>query len=312
MKKTIIAAAVAAAVAAPTAFADVTISGMVNPEFVDRDGANNGYQPVATSTGGTGVNTDIVIKASEDLGNGMKATATYHQFVDSGVTGSAGTSNANMTVAISGDFGTITAGRMESVTESVFDAVANIDASHDLDVEDNNNQISRQNAVIAYASPSFNGFSFTAASIALDGGDTDTGADLAEGTEITAKYTWNGLTVMAGEQDHDKAAKVQSIGAIYKMGDLELRVMDRESENNGASKVDSLFMGAKYTMGANTFAYGRMDIGKGQANSAATTADRDILSVSHALSKNTSVYVTRLNSDAANEDKTAFGIVQKF
>jgi opacity protein-like surface antigen len=33
MKKTIIASAVAAAVAAPAAFADVKISGMVNPEF---------------------------------------------------------------------------------------------------------------------------------------------------------------------------------------------------------------------------------------------------------------------------------------
>jgi predicted porin len=283
---------------------------MVNPEFVDRD--TKGYQPDTSTVGATGVNTDIVIKASEDLGNGMKATATYHQFVDSGATDTASTANANMAVSISGDFGTITAGRIESVTESVFDAVANIDASHDLDVEDNNNQIKRQNSVIAYASPSFNGFSFTAASIALDGGDTGSDADLAEGTEITAKYTWNGLTVMAGEQDHDKAAKVTSLGAIYKMGDLELRIMDRDSETNGASKVESLFMGAKYTMGANTFAYGRMDIDKGQNNSAATTADRDILSVSHALSKNTSVYVARLNSDAANEDKTAFGIVQKF
>jgi predicted porin len=155
MKKTIIAAAVAAAVAAPAAFADVSFSGMVNPEYIDKDG-DAGYAD-------SGVNTDLVLTGSEDLGNGMTASFKYHMFHDQGTDSVADTS-----VSLKGDFGTVVAGRMESFHESVVQGFVNIDASHDLDLE---NGITghwagdREDSAFAYVSPTVGGFHVGVAAI---------------------------------------------------------------------------------------------------------------------------------------------------
>ena len=312
MKKTIIAAAVAASVAAPAAFADVSISGMVNPEFIDQDGT--------TGWGASGINTDLVFKASEDLGNGLKATAKIHTFIDSNnednsstdsglATGSNDTDGsgrtADLSVTISGDFGSVVAGRFEPASEGVMDAFMNIDASHDLDLEDNTNAIGRTNNGLAYHSPSMNGFKVGLGNFA-SAGSTDDG-DFAGAQEIFVKYSNGPLTVMANNTEVDGGTEHQSVAVSYKMGDLELRAMERSTNTGaaGAADEDSTFFGAKYTMGANTFAAGMLD-------DDAASADAEIYSVSHAMSKNTSVYVTVLQADAANGDKTAVGIVQKF
>ena len=319
MKKTIIAAAVAASVAAPAAFADVSISGMVNPEFIDKDGtgASNGWNA-------SSINTDLVFKASEDLGNGMKATAKIHYFADttdqamnngSGNTESQATADLSLTV--SGDFGSVVTGRFEPASEGVIDAFVNVDASHDLDLENSlEGQIGRSNNGLAYMSPSMNGLSVGvgvfagASSVVAD--DSFSGAQ-----EVFVKYSNGPLMVMANQTTVDGTGTaavatvsdvektISAVAASYKMGDLELRAMSRTYEANGSTDKDSKFFGAKYTMGANTFAVGMLD------NDTAAT-DAEIYSVSHALSKNTSVYVTMLNADAANGDKTAFGVVQKF
>jgi len=303
MKKTIIAAAVAASVAAPAAFADVSISGMVNPEFIDQDGT--------TGWGASGINTDLVFKASEDLGNGMKATAKIHTFIDtdntsnSSTAGSTAGQTADLSVTVSGDFGSVVAGRFEPASEGVMDAFMNIDASHDLDLEDNTNAIGRTNNGIAYASPSMNGFSVSLGNFASASSTDD--SDFAGAQEIFVKYSNGPLTVMANNTEVDGGTEHQSVAVSYKMGDLELRAMERSTNTGaaGAADEDSTFFGAKYTMGANTFAAGMLD-------DDAATADAEIYSVSHAMSKNTSVYLTVLQADAANSDKTAVGIVQKF
>jgi predicted porin len=93
MKKTIIAASIAAVVAAPAAFADVSISGNVMAEFVEDQMFTNN---------------DLVFKSSEDLGNGMKASAKYHLFHDDG-----NSSTADFSVTLSGDFGAFSMGRQE-------------------------------------------------------------------------------------------------------------------------------------------------------------------------------------------------------
>jgi predicted porin len=108
MKKTIIAAAIAASVAAP-AFAEVSISGMMNPEWV-KEGSDYDVSAATvnstTAAAGTGVNTDLVITSSEDLGNGLKAGVKYHIFHDH-----ANSQVADLSASLSGDFGTIIAGR---------------------------------------------------------------------------------------------------------------------------------------------------------------------------------------------------------
>jgi predicted porin len=329
MKKTIIAAAVAASFVAPVAMAEVSISGMVNPEFIDSDSTTAGSNGWNRSS----INTDLVFKASEDLGNGMKATAKIHYFTDttdqkvdqdeeSSNVNNTGT--ADLSVTVSGDFGSVVVGRFEPASEGVMDAFMNIDASHDLDLEDNTNAIGRSNNGLAYMSPSMNGFSVGVGTFA--GASATAATDSFDGaTEVFVKYSNGPLTVMANNTEVDAGKEHQSVAVSYKIGDLELRAMERSTNAGGATTTDkdSTFIGAKYTMGANTFAIGMLDddgvnCAAGSAGNCGTpstadaNADAEIYSVSHAMSKNTSVYVTHLSSDAANADMTAFGIVQKF
>jgi predicted porin len=310
MKKTIIASAVAAAVAAPAAFADVKIGGMVNPEYLSLD-----------TTDEVRVQTDLVFSGSEDLGNGMKASFKYHLVNDTSDADSAvsyatnanlaaatgttttaavdgdtvvGDAVADLTVSLSGDFGTITAGRMEGFAEGVGDAFFNIDAAHEADLEPGDSAFTRKNGALKYVSPSFNGIKFGANTVEMDG-DND------GQTEFMASYSNAGLSVTAITSDNDTAADDYQIVTVkYKMGDLELRAAMRE---DGTEDTD--FFGAKYTMGANSFAVGMTD-------NTTSTNDATVFSASHSLSKNVSVYVTHLDEDTNTADKTVIGLRQKF
>jgi hypothetical protein len=166
MKKTIIAAAIASAVAAPAAFAEVKISGNVIQEFVtdnDQTGiSEDGLESAAA--------VDVVFSVSEDLGNGMSAFAKIHTMMDNG---SGSQDNADNVVGLKGDFGTIVTGRMESLTESKVDAMAATDSSDKLSIEINDAyDTKRFEGGLAYVSPSFNGLTFTVAGFALPNGGT--------------------------------------------------------------------------------------------------------------------------------------------
>jgi len=282
MKKTIIAASIAAAVAAPAAFADVSISGYASAEFVEDT---------------MFVNNDIVFKASEDLGNGMKATAKYHQFTDTNAAGTgADEAMADMSITLSGDFGSLTAGRSEGFDEGVFAAFVNIDASHDLDLEgnfDGGTAVQTRDERLKYVSPSFNGLKVGVTT-------QDNGTSKFEDKEYMVSYSANGLMVMAGRSD-EGTNETTNIAASYKMGDLEVRAAKRDLDVNGV-ETDATFIGAKYTMGANTLAIGSVD---GDAS------DATIVSVAHALSKKTSVYVVNHDVDGG-ASTTLIGLSQKF
>jgi predicted porin len=295
MKKTIIAASIAAVVAAPAAFADVTISGMVNMEVQDL-GKTTGWD--------NSVNTDLVIQASEDLGNGMKAGMKYHIFHDDGAsTTSNGSTHvlannvADLTVFVSGDFGTINAGRQETVNMAYFHGFAAGDAAHDMTLEDANGQQNRLNA-IAYTTPSMNGFSVTGvvgigAGMANSGTDTDD----VDATEIVAKYSNGPLTVAVGSTKHKGGTAadetVRNIAASYTMGDLKLSVLNRDVDDSDAGTADNKMttFGVNYTMGNNALYAGITDSDDGQ--------DGDyVVSFAHNLSKRTSVYVAYKNDDS--------------
>ena len=225
MKKTIIASAVAAAVAAPAAFADVKISGMVNPEFSDSN-ASTGHD--------ASVNTDLVISGSEDLGNGLKASFKYHLFHDDGASTTASTTStvitsitaltsmdtvlnsasvankvADLSVALSGDFGAVKLGRFETHNMAYFHGKADLDPSHDITLEDTNGTQSRDNGGIEYTG-NFNGVTVVAG-MHVDAGDGNSGTDTEDTdiTDIAIKYSINGLTV-AQRQSLTDALKPQA------------------------------------------------------------------------------------------------------
>jgi predicted porin len=185
MKKTIIAASVAALVAAPAAFADVKIGGNVIQEFIS-DNASGTSDNGLTSAAAV----DLVFSVSEDLGNGMSAFAKIHTLRDNG-----GSGNADQTVGIKGDFGTIVAGRMESFTEGKVSAMAANDASDTLSIETNRGyKTGRAEGALAYVSPSFNGLTFGVAGFAIN----NTGAAASTTTSVLSVTGVVGLSANNG------------------------------------------------------------------------------------------------------------------
>jgi predicted porin len=310
MKKTIIASAIAAVVAAPAAFADVTISGNVNMEILDQD-ASTGWD--------NSTNTDLVFAASEDLGNGMKAGMKYHMFHDDG-----SDSVADTSVFVSGDFGTVTAGRMETFNMAYFHGFAAGDAAHDMTLEDTNGQQGRGNAV-AYVSPSMNGLTVGLAAV-IDAGAVNTVAtgtaatdtDDVDMQEIMVKYSNAGLTVAAGKTTHKGGSssdeEITNIAVSYTIGDLKLAVLDRNVDNSDGSAStstapegdnDMTTVSATYKMGNNTFYAGVTD--------SDDTQDGDwVVSAAHNLSKRTSVYIALKNDDSDDNTDTLIGMKHSF
>ena len=286
MKKTIIAASIAAVVAAPAAFADVKISGNVIAEYIDSNMATNN---------------DVNISWSEDLGNGLKVSGKIKNAYDDG-----SNSPGDMAVALSGDFGTIKAGRMEGFDEGIFAAFVSVDGSHDVDLEgeyDNGVSAFTRDEMLQYHSPSMNGFSFAVNCQDTAGTASDSEAELCDDNEIMVKYSANGLTVMAARSE-ESTTEVDNIAVSYKMGDLELRAAKRDTSAGGTDK-DATFYGAKYKMGNNTFSAGYVD-------SSEADEDGTIVGISHAMSKKTSIYVVARDEDTDGVGETAVGMKVKF
>jgi len=337
MKKTIIASAIAAVVAAPAAFAEVKISGNVNMELLDQD---------ATTGWDNSTNTDLVFSGSEDLGNGMKAGFKYHVFHDDGgavctdttaatpavaaqtaagtvaaqtaASAASATSStcaadkvADLTVSLSGDFGKINAGRQENFNMAFFHGFAAGDAAHDITLEDGNGQQSRMNSV-EYTSPNMNGITI-GLEAGIDAGMANSGTDTdnMDMTDVMVKYSNGPLTVAAGKTTHKGGTaadeEVTNIAASYKMGDLKLAVLDRDVDNSdaGTANNEMTTFSATYSMGANTLYVGVTDSDDAQ--------DGDyVVSLKHSLSKRTSVYVVAKNDDSDNNTDTLVGIKHSF
>ena len=124
MKKKLIAIAVAGAMAAPmAAVAELKISGQLQTQVVQQSGNAGPNKGLYMTDGGhaTGMNGgswgSLAFNASEDLGGGMKALAHYSFNISTDATGThGGLTGDNRTrsayVGLSGDFGTVLAGRM--------------------------------------------------------------------------------------------------------------------------------------------------------------------------------------------------------
>jgi predicted porin len=324
MKKTIIAAAVAASVAAPAAFAEVSISGQMNQEFSDF-----GTAAGSTDYGLAGdQNVDITLTASEDLGNGMKAAVKINMNIDNNTANSTTATNStntptgeDMVISLSGDFGTIMTGNIESFTEGKLSAMMALDPVDSMSIEDGRGETTRTEGGLAYVSPSFNGLTVGVAGYALNGG-AGQNSDF-DATDFYVSYSNNGLTVSASQESVEDATATNAdkettmIGVEYKMGDLTARVVDRDVDETGTNKdTSSLYYGVKYQMGANAVSLER--INEKSALAAASMAsgyapvDATVFSVSHAMSKRTSVYAGYKNADTAAEDQTTVGIKHTF
>lgn len=297
MKKSVIAMAVAAAVAAPAAFADVTISGFVLQEFAfdDDTGANDDGIENHSDVG-------LVFTASEDLGNGMKAFAKIDRGTDT-TNGANGTQNNDQIVGLSGSFGTIVAGRMEDFTEGKVAAMASVDSSDLVSVEPNGaHDTGRNNGAIAYVSPNMSGFQVGVAGYAVPGG---TAGKKFDATDMMIGYSAGGITVRLARETVDTSVlntggtnkqKTTSIGAEYKTGPFRVVAVHQgvDNSNGTATDLDGWMIGGNYTMGNNKFGIGYMK----DELTTTTENKRLVLDFTHNLSKRTKAYVTYQDNDA--------------
>jgi len=169
MKKHLIAAAVAAAVAVPAA-AQVTLSGALEAGYTSKDvralGSTTSTTRHSSISGGHVTTPAINFAGSEDLGGGLKASFLIQSEFDT-ATGSEDVTNSvakfsQTTVSLSGGFGTISVGNMNHATRDLggmyrfFGDIGRLAAS----MNSSNNLPN----TIQFVSPTFSGFSLSAAS----------------------------------------------------------------------------------------------------------------------------------------------------
>ncbi|MEJ1384827.1 MAG: porin [Candidatus Sedimenticola sp. (ex Thyasira tokunagai)] len=320
MKK-ILAVAIAAALTAPVAFADVKISGFVEQEFSLQDRAT-------ASDVGMEANSDvgIVLSASEDLGNGMTAFAKIDMGKDKD-NGSATADDFNdQIVGLSGGFGTVVVGRMEDFTEGKVMAMASIFESDSNNLEPGDGQnAGRFDNAIAYVSPTFSGFHVGVAGYALDTGTGLTAAqtnDNFDAVDMLVAYSNGPITVMLARETVESLAAAgaglaetsTSLGARYTAGAFSVvGVMQKASDDAGVATDDSTdwMLGGSYTFGNNKVVAGYE---KDEQTVSGTSTDENNWQVEfqHMFSKRTKVYVGHSARDAADSDSTYFGLKHTF
>jgi len=298
MKKTLIAAGIAAVVAAPAAMADTTVYGKMRTAYVSGDG----------NTSVTDYSHRFGFKGSEDLGNGL--SAFYNMEFKAGTDSGSNVSNRQSILGVKGGFGTIQAGDQNAPEKAVMlagksleDTIA--DRAGILGSGYSKTEGSYVDDAIAYISPAVNGFQVGVGLIA-DNATTDTWA--AKG--FLAKYS-NGpltatlgitrvdnssMTVSAGSNTAGVALSAgtmdsESVSVAYKMGDLAVAGTYQKGDNDtNVVEVTNYLVDLGYTMGANTLiaAYGEAETENGATKYG---KKETTLGVQHNLSKRTNVMV---------------------
>ena len=327
MKKTIIAAAVAASVAAPAAFADVTVYGKLHTSLNDGEiGVNAGT--VAATADGESMESNasrIGVKGSEDLGNGM-SVFFLNEFGMETAEGTNGLTARDAYVGIDTGMGKLSFGRMAGATKAAaYNGNASItDTNSDADYMSSfAGKNDRHNNVSAYTN-SFNGVDVT---LAFAGNDTD---DNFANTSIGVSTTIGGIKVAVANLNSDGNGKDETVvSAKGSFGDLTVGLIWDDAEQVGTNKIFNIALPAgdndvetkgistAYKMGNNVISVSYADV---DADIAGTQVDGEATHVSfqHKLSKKSSVYVAYGDYEAksggttVDGNNTSIGLIHSF
>jgi len=339
MKKTLV--AVAAITAVTGAMAQATITGGVDYGFLTYTTGTTKSHLVA---GDTNQFNNVAFSASEDLGNGLKASVKYDLGLDYAA-GGGGTFTRESHISLGGAFGTVSAGRQyspvflaatvdplglpaKSIGQEALNTIFLTQSARDV----------RANGSFAYVSPEFSGLTlnlFTAvASTATDAADTafDNGYTTGYGIKYTAgafglqyqtqSSMGEGIAnyandAIAGTNDEFIAGttttKRQVIAVNYNAGFANLVYI------NGSAKNDALSVTTNY------FAVGvpvpgtQLSVSAGLNKGTARVTDADasgttgsIYKVNYAFSKRTNAYFIygsdKTDSNGSNRTTTSSSI----
>lgn len=333
MQKKLIALAVAGLVSVPAfAQSSVTLYGIADMGFVRDGGALSGGAKKTRTGIDSGVQSGsrIGFKGTEDLGNGLKANFVF----ETGLTVDRGGLSNNNTeagfgravagqgfgrqtyVGLSGGFGSVTAGRQytpqfviaSTVDPFGFGLAGQINNLAQVDA--------RLDNLVAYATPSFGGFTgivgYTPNGIANEavGGK---GANVPV-TALAGIYA-NGPLLVAGNYHKVDAPgtsndlKRATLGLTYDLSVVKLHGYYNRSKNEGfvgGNKSNDWMLGLSAPIGKGTIlaSYVRRD--ENNADGVENDANQWALGYTYALSKRTNIYTAYAKIGYKKDAKTAY------
>lgn len=304
MKKSLIALAVAGAMTAPMlAQADATVYGTAQARLIDKDGDDLDMKMAKTRLGVKGtVDNDI-----EGLTTGFQFEWEFDANDEDGVDNGIDTtindevSVRKSLVYMKGDFGQVTFGRQNSVSE-----VMDLSFAGENGGEFNMNG-DRVGNGISYATGSINGFE-AAVGIVMDVNSNDADEDV-DAIQLGLTYAANGLTVALGYSDVETSATTTNnydltgLKVVYAMNDFSVGAAWQEKDFDGAAtNVDTevVTLGGDYTFGM-TRAY--IEYQDKDVEGSGTDNDMTVIGVNYKLGASASVGVEYADFDSANSDE---------
>jgi predicted porin len=308
-----IALAVATAFAAPAVMADATLYGVVNMWMTKTDINNADKVSVGSYASKLG------LKGSNDLGDGLKAIYQMEFQVD---TDGATTANAedkissdakaifagrNAFAGLSGGFGTVMLGNMDSPMKSAMGKVAIMedsagDMSYGIANITGEQRISQS---VTYVSPKFEGVQVAVQAGNMTGVQGSTATNDST-TSYSVSYTgFPGLVVaLSGDNNigtnkqvsGDQDLKRMALTAQYKMDNMVFGLIRENSETSAGVDSSVTLVNAAYTMDKTTFAMTYKtkanDDATVAANSGLTDGDKDItVAAVYGFNKSTSAWL---------------------
>ena len=253
MKKHLIAAAVAAAVAVPAMAQNVTISGRIDTAIGSVD-ANNGTSATKMNSNTLTTN-QIVISGSEDLGGGLKANFAILSPMNSDSNSTAfNFGGRGMLVGLSGAFGSIDLGRSTGTHANAAVVTGGILGNASPVNLGGAGFQARPDNSISYTSPTMNGFNVRV----LHGLGAETDPNVGSQTEISVSYKGGPLTVGVGFGQHDKT------GAAGVDGDAD-ETSAIVTYNMGFATVNARYLALKFDNAAKEATSGSKGWGLGVA-----------------------------------------------
>lgn len=314
MKKHLLAAAVATAIAAPAMAQNVTISGDIH---VGYEAFDNGTDPsIGRSISKTGLmgNSNISIIATEDLGGGMKVTVNFTGDLDPDTTSVTLTASTiadsdffsdERSLTLSGNFGALTMGLSDvSGAQGIDGKVSKIgDFGNTLKVAGASVELGAdKQGVVRYTLPKMG-----AVTLQVGIGQTNAAATTDANNSITSIYGEVALgmaDVYFGYEKLDaSSAEAQKdstqIGVSGKVGpvDLGLKYGSGDTAATGAkNRQKDILLSASYGLGNGFTLHGA--VGNVKNSTAASKGEMTALALTKALSKRTTVYLSHQEAEA--------------
>ncbi len=258
------------------------------------------------------------VKGSEDLGGGMSAIWQIESAIGTDATQSIG--GRNTFVGLKGGFGSVIVGRHdtpEKLSTGANDFFADTSADFNSMIID-----TRENDVVAYITPDFNGFHAAIATVAGEAAaprndmsnalsaaliykngplgvsyartTADQGLALNAGSDVPT--IWG---VVAGTAATDQGdLETNRFGASYAMGDIKVALTHQTVEEKNGIDLASTVVGGSYTMGPIVL---KAQYGKANDKTASNQdATQWTVGADYNLSKRTAVYALHSKADLDN------------